>query len=127
MPPDRVNSPVPVEIRVRFVALRVKGDTMVNGEMPAWLTLTTLVPIVAVAAIVAVPVPVPALVIVPTVLMAAPERVMPPVLLALRVRFPVPVTPPEIVSRVPELLVQLWEPPMMTLPGWYLRQLRPGS
>jgi len=97
MPPERVQRPVPVEISVLFVLERAKALLMVNGLTPAWVTLVTAEPIVAL--MVVVPDPVPALVIVPVLFTPPVEIVMPPLELASRIRFCAPVMPPDKVQR----------------------------
>src|SRR6266446_3528505 len=75
------------------------------------ITACTFVPMPPL--IVVVPDPVPELVIEPAMLIGEVEIVKPPLPLALRVRFPVPVTPPEMVAKVVELF-QLWVAPRIT-------------
>lgn len=71
---------VPPDATVMAVVLMVSGEVALFS-----LIVVTLLPTPPL--MVAVPVPVPKLVIVPALLTDAVERVMPPVLLALRVRF----------------------------------------
>ena len=70
------------------------------------------------ALIVVVPLPEPELVIVPVLLSVVVEAVMAPVLLALKVRLPIPVTPPDSVKRavVPLDVNTLLVAPTVTAP-----------
>jgi len=96
-----------------FAPLRMSWDVAL-----LWTSRVTFVPMTALTAV--LPVPVPELVIIPAGLIVVPDSVMPLaiVLLLLRTRLPVPVTPPETVRRpmvpAPDTLLTSVVPPLFT-------------
>lgn len=99
VPPDTVRSFVPLLLvrvvpplfTVMAVVLIVRAEVVLFSVIP--VTLLPIPPLIVV-----VPPPVPALVIEPTLLALTVEIVIAAAVLASRVRFPVPVIPPLIVS-----------------------------
>jgi len=90
-PPDKVSVP-PMSVSVVPRLFVVRAPLTVNADPPFSMILVTFDPTAAL--ITSVALPTPELVIVPELLTAVPDRVITPVLVALRVRLPVPVMPP---------------------------------
>jgi len=92
IPPDKVNNPDPVEVKLFRLAVRVMAVLMVRGDTPASEIAVIFAPTVVL--IVVSPEPLPLLVIVPTLLTPVVEIVVVAVEALVIVRLPVPVMPP---------------------------------
>ena len=110
-PPDNVNNAVPL-LFVRVVPLALLGvskPVTFNAEvvLPSVMPVT-LAPTLALISV--LPVPVPEFVIVPELLIAVPDNVIPEAveLLLFKIRLPIPLTPPDkVIILVPLLFVMV--------------------